>query len=348
VPTTDDALQPPIPKTIGRFVIERHVASGGMGDVYRAHPMPEIAHEIAHPVVAIKTLLASVARNRQYRQMFEDEARVSWQIQHPNVVRVLDFGDTDDGTMYMVMEWLDGIDLATVAQSFRDRKLRLHPAIASAILVDALLGLHAAHTRLDAAGRLRCVVHRDVSPHNVIVTSDGRVKIVDFGLSRPVDRPPRTTPGYVKGKFAYLTPEQSSGHAVDVRSDIFAAGIVLWEALAGRYLFRQDRDADTLQAIKACKVRDIRHYAPGLDDRVAHAIGRALQRAPDERFQTAQDFARALGGYVDEALPSVRERADAIQSVVKNVRLAMADAAGEQLLDAADLSMALIEIDPSS
>jgi serine/threonine protein kinase len=337
-----------MPKTIGRFLIERHVASGGMGDVYRARPMPEIAHEIAHPVVAIKTLLASVARNRQYRQMFEDEARVSWQIQHPNVVRVLDFGDTDDGMMYMVMEWLDGIDLATVFKSFRDRSLRLHPAIASAIVVDALLGLHAAHTRVDAAGRLRCVVHRDVSPHNVILTSDGRVKVVDFGLSRPVDRPPRTTPGIVKGKFAYLTPEQSSGRPVDVRSDIFAAGIVLWEAISGRHLFRKDRDAFTLQAIKECKVPDIRTYAPGLDERVVRALARALQREPDERFQTAQDFARALESYVSEALLSMRGRADAIQSVVKNVRMAQADAEGEHLLDAADLSMALIEIEPST
>jgi len=337
-----------VPKTIGQFVIERHVASGGMGDVYRARPMPEIASEIAHPVVAIKTLLASLARNREYRQMFEDEAHVSWQIQHPNVVRVIDFGDTDDGMMYMVMEWLDGIDLAAVFKSFRDRRMRLAPPIACAIMADALLGLHAAHTRVDAAGRVRCVVHRDVSPHNVLLTSDGRVKVLDFGLSRPVDRLPRTTPGMVKGKFAYLTPEQTSARPVDVRSDIFAAGIVLWEAIAGRHLFRQDRDAFTLLAIKKCEPPDIRQFAPELDERVVAALQMALKREPDERFQTAREFERALEAYVSEALPSMRARADAIQSVVRNVRLAEADAAGESLPDASEFSMALIEIDPPS
>jgi serine/threonine-protein kinase len=337
-----------MPKTIGKFVVEGHVASGGMGDVYRAHPMPEIAGEIGHPVVAIKTLLASVARNREYRQMFEDEARVSWQIQHPNVVRVLDFGDTDDGMMYMVMEWLDGIDLAAIFKSFGARKMRLHPMIASAVMVDALLGLHAAHTRVDAAGRVRCVVHRDVSPHNVLLTSDGRVKVLDFGLSRPMDRGPRTTPGIVKGKFAYLTPEQVTAKPVDVRSDIFAAGIVLWETIAGRHLFRKDRDAFTLQAIRECKPADVRQYAPGLDERIARAIERALARDPDARFQTAQEFARALDACVRESLPSMRERADAIQSVVRNVRLAHAEATGEVLLDASQLSMALIEVDGGS
>ena len=335
------------PKTIGKYVVDRHVASGGMGDVYRAHPMPEVAAEIGHPIVAIKTLLATVARNREYRQMFEDEARVSWQIQHPNVCRVLDFGDTDDGMMYMVMEWLDGIDLAAVFKTFAARKIRLQPPIACAILVDVLLGLHAAHTRVDVAGRVRCVVHRDVSPHNVLLTSDGRVKVLDFGLSRPMDRGPRTTPGIVKGKFAYVTPEQVTARPVDVRSDVFSAGIVLWEAIAGHHPFRKDRDAFTLTAIRECKPADLRTFAPGLDERVAKAIERALAREPDDRFQTAQEFARTLEDSVREAFPSMRERADAIQSVVRTVRLAAAEDAGEALLEASQVSMALIEVEPS-
>jgi serine/threonine protein kinase len=294
----------PLPANIGRYSVEAKVGGGGMAAVYRARP-PEDLRDVMPAVVAIKTLLPEFAADPEFRAMFEEEAEISGQLQHPNVVCLYDFGQTNGGELFLVMEWVDGLDLGQVLRSFRHRRLRMNPPIACAIVEQALRGLHAAHSRVDRDGNPLVVVHRDVSPANILVSHDGIVKIADFGLARPLNRMRRTLPGIVKGKFAYLAPEQTFDRMVDPRTDVFAAGIVLWEALASRHLFRRSTDLKTVLAIRDGRIRDVRKYAPGLDERVVEAVHCALQQDPDRRFASADAFAEALSEYTGGIRPAI-------------------------------------------
>lgn len=286
------------PKTIGGYTIEARAGGGGMAEVFRARPPPEFAEAIGRDVVAIKTLLPSIANDPSFREMFAEEADVSGTLHHPNVIELLDVGQTSDGALFLVMEWVDGLDLSFVLRSFRRRRLRLHPIAACTIVEQALRGLHAAHTRTDRDGYLHPVVHRDVSPANILLGRSGAVKIADFGLARPMERMRRTLPGVVKGKFAYLAPEQAFDRSVDPRTDVFAAGVVLWEALAARHLFRRDDDLETVLLVRQARVPDILTYAPGLDRRIVDAVSRALQADPEKRFPSALAFAEELASWL--------------------------------------------------
>ncbi|MBI2390300.1 MAG: serine/threonine protein kinase [Deltaproteobacteria bacterium] len=293
-------MSDPVPKEIGGYAIEGRVGGGGMAEVFRARPPPDFIEAIGCDIVAVKTLLPAYAKEAQFREMFAEEAEISTSLQHPNVVELFDFGEAADGSLFLVMEWVDGVDLGQVLRSYRRRRLRLHPFAACSIIEQALRGLHAAHTRVDRDGVLHPVVHRDVSPANILVSRAGAAKIADFGLARPLDRVRRTQPGIVKGKFAYLAPEQAFDRAVDPRTDLFAAGIVLWEALASRHLFRRDDDLQTVLLVRQAKVPDIRRFAPGLDGRLVHALTRALQADPKRRYPTAQHFADDIAAFLEE------------------------------------------------
>lgn len=309
-----------MPRTIGGYLIEAHVGGGGMAQVYRAHPPEEFREAIGRDQVAIKMLLPTYAKDPQFREMFEEEAEISCSLQHPNVVELIDFGQDHDGALFLVMEWVDGLDLGIILRSFRRRKLRLHPVAACAIVEQALRGLHAAHTRVDRDGIAHAVVHRDVSPANVLVSREGAVKIADFGLARPLDRVRRTLPGIVKGKFAYLAPEQAFDRSVDPRTDVFAAGIVLWEALASRHLFRRDDDLATVLTVRQAKVPDIRKFAPGVDERVVTALEKALRADPDKRHPTALAFADDLAAYLaDEPAAQKQSTSALVAAVVRDV-----------------------------
>jgi serine/threonine-protein kinase len=187
-----------------------------------------------------------------------------------------------------------------------------------------LRGLHAAHCHVGKDGEPKVVVHRDVSPANVLLSAKGEVKLADFGLARPLNRARRTAPGIVKGKFSYLSPEQAFDRQVDPRSDVFAAGIVLWEALAARSLFRRATDLKTVLAVREAKWRDILPYAPKCDPRLVAALRRALQPDPARRWQSAREFADALAE-VQADVPEWSHPikiAEAIGAVVADVRAA--------------------------
>jgi serine/threonine-protein kinase len=306
---------------IGRYVVEARVGGGGMAAVMRARPPEDLAGALP-PVVAIKMLLPQLAADAEFRAMFEEEAEISGQLRHPNVVELFDFGETKEGALFLVMEWIDGLDLGVVLRSFRARRLRMNPPIACAVVEQALRGLHAAHSRTDRDGNPLAVVHRDVSPANVLLSSTGDVKIADFGLARPMHRVRRTQPGIVKGKFAYLAPEQTYDRSVDPRTDVFAAGIVLWEALASRHLFRRSTDLKTVLAIRQGLIRDVRRYAPGIDERLARALEKAVQPDPERRFQSAEAFADALASVLRDK--RLGDRSKLVAAVVRDVQLAEA------------------------
>lgn len=281
-----------LPARFGKYEVETRVAVGGMAEVYAARtPAPVVRR------VAVKCIKPAFAADPGFARMFMDEARVVAGFDHPNVVRVLDFepGDPDRGEPpYLVMEFIDGYDLRTLIWEASLRRMWVPFDHVAAIVAQAARGLHYAHTFADADGRPLEVIHRDMSPQNVMLTRAGLAKVVDFGIARAAGRATRTQAGIIKGKFAYLSPEQVRGEPLDPRSDVFALGILLYEVLTYRNPFRKDRDDATLVAITDEAPASPATLRPDLPDDLAAVVLRALEKDRDARFPSALALAEAL------------------------------------------------------
>lgn len=276
------------PRNIGRYVVYRELAVGGMAQVSLGKLRGEANFS---RLVAIKQLFPQYARDPEFVTMLLDEARVAARVRHPNVVGILDVV-SDGGELFLVMEYIAGEALsrllATAAESYESTD----PAITSRILVDLLEGLHAAHTATGPDGTPLDIVHRDVSPQNVLVGEDGVSRVVDFGVAKAIGRAQQTAAGQVKGKVVYMAPEQMGGGQVDLRADIWAAGAVLWEMLAGRRLFP---DMQTALAYHGGR-RELE--SPSTSTRRNMPLDavamRALSRDPADRYQTAREMIVAI------------------------------------------------------
>lgn len=261
---------------------------GGMAEIFRART----ATEGFEKRVCIKRILPHFLEDEEFVTMFRDEARTAAKLHHANCVHVFDFGEVQ-GTLYLAMELVDGSDLRRVLETARKRQMLLEVGEAVQIAIDMARGLHHAHN-LTESGRALGVVHRDVSPHNVLVSKAGEVKVTDFGIARAAERATHTSTGVVKGKTAYMSPEQAQGLDFDHRLDQFATGVVLWEMLTGMRLFAAENDAATLKKLLACRVpppSSARSEVPRILDEV---VLRALSPDPSQRFPTMRDFEVAL------------------------------------------------------
>jgi serine/threonine protein kinase len=291
----------------GRYRLIELAGRGGMAEVWRAELVGVAGFRRA---VAVKRVLPHLLDVAPLREMFIEEARVSAALDHPNIVQVFDFGEDSDG-LYLAMQWVEGMCLRDLAELYARTGERVSPAIAAAIGIEILRGLEAAHNhvvrRPDGTSEVAPIIHRDVSPSNVLLSVRGFVKLADFGLARAFDRARMTPEGVVKGKVAYLTPEQLRGEPAHVRTDLYGVGAILWELLCGRRLFESLSDSEIVRALLRCtphpSVRDIRSEVP---EAIALAIDRALAVNPDERFASAAEFARDLG----DALRGVPDRTD--------------------------------------
>src|ERR1044071_8276494 len=228
-----------------RYKVIERIASGGMAEVFRAE---SAGLEGFKKTVAIKRVLPHLAEKKQFIGMFLDEARLSAALSHSNVVQVFDIGVGDD-TYFIVMEYVDGANLKSVIEHRKQLGRPLPIEIACLIALRTCEGLAYAHEVLDALGQPLGIVHRDVSPPNVLITRHGEVKVVDFGLAKANSQLESSQPGIIKGKFSYLSPEAALGEEVDARTDVFAVGIILWELLAGRRLFLGDSDIETVRMV---------------------------------------------------------------------------------------------------
>ena len=270
-------------------VIER-IAAGGMAEVFRAE---SAGLEGFKKKVAIKRVLPHLAGKKEFMGMFLDEARLSAHLGHSNCVQVFDIGQGDD-TYFIVMEMVDGADLKGVIQYMRQIGRLFPTEEACLICVKICEGLTYAHELCDDKGVPLHIVHRDMSPPNVLMTRHGEVKIADFGLAKANSQLEESQPGIIKGKFGYLSPEAAQGKAVDHRTAIFAVGIILWEMLAGRRLFQGETDLDTVRQVQRAAIPDIRKYNPQVPDSVLYVLNKALAGNPDERYQTARDLGHDL------------------------------------------------------
>jgi serine/threonine protein kinase len=288
----------------GKYELIEPVGEGGMAKVWRG-----VTHGAAGFTcpVAIKRVLPNLASDASFVAMFVEEARVVSELQHPNIVQIHDFDQDDEGRYFIVMEWIDGIDLDTWMRAFPERQTPWH--LVTAIGIEILRALSCAHERVDGAGRPAPIVHRDVTPANVLMSIMGIVKLADFGLARAADRAAMTAPGIVKGKLSYLAPELVKRQQATPRSDIFGVGIVLWEALAGRPLFGGGDAIDVLKRIAAHQVPSIRDFRPDIPAALAEVVHTALAQAPNDRFESAEEMSRAMASILRGQHEPIDEKA---------------------------------------
>lgn len=272
----------------GNYALVGEIAVGGMAEVFLG-----IRRGLENflKVVVLKRVLPHFSTNEQFIRMFIDEARIAARLDHPNIVRTYEFGEVD-GQYFTVMEYLPGEDLRSVLRELSHAKQWMPLHLATGIVMQLCAGLHCAHQLTDTTGHPLNLVHRDVGPANIIITYGGEVKIIDFGVAKT--NTTATATGTIKGKLAYMPPEQILASGVDQRSDIFSVGVVLWELLTGRRLFGRTTDAATLYAIMHDRVAPPSRYRPEVPRELDAIVMTALSRNPDDRYATAEDMSDAL------------------------------------------------------
>jgi eukaryotic-like serine/threonine-protein kinase len=272
------------------------LASGGMASVFLARS--ESDNGLGR-MVAVKLIHPHLSSDREFVEMFMDEAELASKIRHPNVCAVLDY-DLRQDQPYIAMEYLVGESLLSLQKRI-ERAEKLDPvrlaACVARMLADACEGLHAAHELNDPEGEPQHVVHRDVSPENVFVTYDGVAKVMDFGVAAAAHKRHRTQTGMVKGKFASIAPECLKGSKPDRRADLWGIGVIAWELLTGKRLFRRDTDVDTLLAVSDAPISPPSELRPGLPSALDEIVLRALARDPEQRYATARELGRDLSRF---------------------------------------------------
>ncbi len=292
----------PLPR-FGRYEALFKIAAGGMAEVFAARIRGEAGFE---KLVAVKRMLPHLAEDAQFVDMFLDEARVAVHVSSPHVVQTLDLGRAEDGALYIVMELVVGSALSTLVRDVRRNNGRVPIPIAVELIAQAAQGLDDAHEARTPTGVHLGIVHRDVSPHNILVGADGRARVTDFGIARAMMRRTATAVGELKGKFAYFSPEQAEGKPLDRRADIFALGIVAWEAIMGRRLFAGDDSMEILSRVKSQPIPPLHTIDEEVPHAVSAAIARALERRVDDRYATAAEMAHALRE-ANRPAPSARD-----------------------------------------
>ena len=287
-------------RTVGRYAIYGEIAMGGMATVHYGRLLGPVGFA---RTVAIKRLHPQYARDPEFVSMFLDEARLAARIQHPNVCATLDIV-TAQGELLLVLEYLKGETLARLMRSTRQAEQPIEPAIAASIVAGALHGLHAAHEAHNERGAKLGIVHRDVSPQNILVGVDGVSRVLDFGVAKAAGRFHTTREGKVKGKLPYMAPEQLRGGEVDRQSDVYSAAVCLWEALAGRKLFAADSEGQLLEQILLSRIEPPSKYVSNLPYELEEVVMRGLERDKTKRFTSAKEMAIALQRATPPALAS--------------------------------------------
>jgi serine/threonine protein kinase len=280
--------------TVGKYQLLAILGKGGMADVFLALARGPAGF---NKLAVVKRLRGSLADDPHFREMFLDEARLAARLNHPNVVHTYEVGSHAD-VYFIAMEYLEGQSLNKIIKEGQKQSQPFDPLFCARIMSDALAGLHHAHTLKDYDGTPLSVIHRDVSPHNIFVTYDGLVKVVDFGIAKAASSSVETEVGVLKGKVAYMSPEQAGGGHIDARADIFAAGIVLWELLTKERLMGGDSAAATLHRLLMEPIPRVSTVRGDVEPELEGILSRALEKDPRDRFQSAQEMRDALDEYI--------------------------------------------------
>ncbi|GAB4559792.1 MAG: hypothetical protein Tsb0020_05910 [Haliangiales bacterium] len=299
-----------------RYTITERLDQGGMAEVFRG-----VAESLQgfKKSVAIKRILPSLTKNDKFVSMFLDEAKLSLYLQHACIVQVFDIGVTD-AAYFLVMEFVDGCNLKALLERLKEKGRRIDVPLAIYVMLECCKALNYAHHAENPETQEPLnIVHRDVSPPNILLSKMGEVKLVDFGLAKANSQIESTDPGVVKGKFSYLSPEAASGKIVDPRADIFAVGIILWEMFTGRRLFYGDTDYQTVELVRQARIPSIAALNPEIEPDLEAIVRKALARDPNERYQNAADLGDALAQYLFSRRMKVTARD--LAAVVKDTQL---------------------------
>lgn len=274
----------------GKYLILDHLVDGGMAKICRARFLGEQANKM----VAIKMVQPQYSKDPSFVQMFEDELKITFGLLHPNIIQMFDYGLVN-GQLYTAMEYVHGADLKQYLDRLKDKKCVFPEEISVYIISQVCQGLHYAHTFTDKlTGTPFNIIHRDISPHNIMLTYDGAVKVIDFGIAKADSNSEATQAGTIKGKLSYLAPEYLDGLELDPRYDVFAVGITLWEMLTGRKLFTASNDLAVLKQIQACKVPRPSKFNPHVPKELDEIVLKALSKDRNQRFEDMDKFNRAL------------------------------------------------------
>jgi eukaryotic-like serine/threonine-protein kinase len=278
-------------ESFGRYQLLTKLASGGMAEIYLARQQGLEGFE---KLLVIKRILPHLAEDEEFIQMFLDEARIAARLNHPNIVQIFDLGAIGD-SFFIAMEYIHGEDVRRVWKQADAAGKPLPIALTCRIVAEAASALDYAHKRIDPANAKPLgIIHRDVSPQNILVSFEGGVKLVDFGIAKAADSVGHTRSGVLKGKYSYMSPEQAAGKKIDKRTDIFALGVVLYELLTGIRLFKRNTEVETLKAVAECQVEPPSVLNPDVSAELERIVMKALERKVEDRYREALEFQIAI------------------------------------------------------
>jgi serine/threonine protein kinase len=289
----------PLPRKIGRYTLFDRIGRGGMADIFLAHAQSDLG--VSRRVV-VKQILSTLAASREFSELLITEAKLSARLDHANVVQVYDLG-REDGFLYIAMQYVEGFDLDELLRMCTRTKTPLPVQYALLVIIEALRGLDYAHRRTTDDGRPLGIVHRDVSPSNILISLEGEVKLCDFGIAHANEAIGTYSDDVIKGKAGYMSPEHARGESIDARADVFAIGIVLWELLAGRRLYRtgNEQGVTLLSKARAAEIPPLASRGLPLEEELHAIVSHALARNRDERYPSAQALIEDLSHYVADA-----------------------------------------------
>ncbi|MCE9573770.1 MAG: serine/threonine protein kinase, partial [Deltaproteobacteria bacterium] len=285
-------MKKPVP--FGKYYLLERINVGGMAEVFRAKAFGVEGFE---RLVAVKRILPNIAEDKEFIKMFIDEAKIAVQLNHANIAQIFDLGVVDS-SYYIALEHIHGRDLRNIFDRCRNGGEPMPIAQACFVSMKMCEGLDYAHNKRDQAGREINLVHRDVSPQNVLISFEGEVKIIDFGIAKAAGKGSKTQAGILKGKFGYMSPEQVRGLPIDRRSDIFSCGIVLYELLTGERLFVGESDFSTLEKVRNVEILPPSTYNRKIPDELERIVLKALAKDADDRYQNAIDLHDELQAFV--------------------------------------------------
>lgn len=292
------------PEAFGKYYLVDRIATGGMAEIFKAKSFSTAGFE---KIQVIKRILSHLSDNDEFVTMFIDEAKISVSLQHANIVQIYDFGKIREN-YFIAMEWIDGKDVKMILRKLAERRKLLPEEFAVFIAHEVAKGLDYAHGKTNLQGSPLGIVHRDMSPSNVLVSYEGEVKIADFGIAKAEMSQYDTKDGVLKGKFEYMSPEQARGEQVSQQSDIFSAGIILYEMLTGRRLFKTDSEIKTLEKIKKVDIKPPSALNPNIPQRLDDLVMKALTSKTEDRFRDAREYQHALLEYMYPSTPPVIQR----------------------------------------
>ncbi|NOY92810.1 MAG: serine/threonine protein kinase, partial [Deltaproteobacteria bacterium] len=277
-------MKKPIP--FGKYLLLERINVGGMAEVFKAKTFGVEGFE---RLIALKRILPSIAEDQEFIVMFIDEAKIAVQLSHANIAQIFDLGKVGE-SYFIAMEYVQGKDLRAIFDRSRKRGETVPVPMACYITMKVCEGLDYAHNKKDSSARPLHLVHRDVSPQNVLISYDGEIKLIDFGIAKAANKAGKTQAGILKGKFGYMSPEQVRGLPLDRRSDIFAMGIVLYEQLTGERLFVGESDFSTLEKVRNVEIMPPSTYNRRIPEELEQIVLRALAKDAEDRYQSAMDL----------------------------------------------------------